>query len=83
MPQGREALTRYYEQKLAWNDCEGGQCADLEVPMDYAEPDGETIRIAVFRAPARKSGSRRGSLVVNPGGPGASGSITRGRRITS
>lgn len=73
MPPGREALTRFYEQKLVWSDCEGGQCSDLEVPLDYATPDGETIRIAVFRAPARKAGSRRGSLVVNPGGPGASG----------
>src|SRR5690606_8079115 len=40
--------------------------------MDYAEPDGETITIAVKR---RAAGDDEpvGSLFVNPGGPGGSG----------
>ncbi len=70
-PTGMEAAQRFYGQKLEWSGCSGGQCAELSVPIDYAQPDGDTIKISVFRAPAK--GKRQGSLVVNPGGPGASG----------
>ncbi len=70
------ALARFYSQHLAWSACpdsgdEGDQCARLTVPLDYRHPAGRTIKIAVLKVPA--SGSRIGSLVVNPGGPGASG----------
>jgi len=41
------------------------------VPIDYAKPGGATMRVAVIRKPA--SGKSRGSLIINPGGPGASG----------
>lgn len=64
-------LEKFYAQTLDWANCDGGECAELEVPVDYADPDGETLRIAVLRAPAK--GTRAGSLVVNPGGPGGSG----------
>ena len=49
----------------------GDECATLTVPLDYRHPAGRSIRLAVLRVPA--SGSRIGSLVVNPGGPGAAG----------
>jgi pimeloyl-ACP methyl ester carboxylesterase len=39
--------------------------------MDYTRPAGRTLHIAVIRKQA--SGHREGSLIVNPGGPGASG----------
>ena len=70
-PSGQEALAKYYTQKLAWRNCADFQCARMTVPVDYAKPDGETIQIAVLKVPAR--GRSRGALVVNPGGPGASG----------
>jgi pimeloyl-ACP methyl ester carboxylesterase len=71
-PPGSTGLERYYAQRPAWTTCTGGQCADLTVPLDYSDPAGATITIAVFDAPA--TGPRRiGALVVNPGGPGASG----------
>lgn len=61
-------------QTLDWQRCAAGQCAWLTVPLDYADPTGATIRIRVSRAPASgPSLDRLGSLVVNPGGPGASG----------
>lgn len=41
------------------------------MPVDYTEPAGRTLRVAVIRRPA--AGSRHRSLIVNPGGPGASG----------
>jgi pimeloyl-ACP methyl ester carboxylesterase len=66
------ALARFYRQKLVWHDCSGGfQCTRLLVPVDYARPGGATLRIAVDRQ--RATGDRKGSLLVNPGGPGASG----------
>ena len=52
----------------------GRQCADLTVPSATTTPDGETITVkALVRVPASRKSSRIGSLVVNPGGPGASG----------
>jgi pimeloyl-ACP methyl ester carboxylesterase len=59
---------------VRWHACEGGQCATLTVPLDYAHPeDGHTIKVALFRVPARDPRHRIGSLLLNPGGPGASG----------
>jgi pimeloyl-ACP methyl ester carboxylesterase len=75
-------LARFYEQTLEWGSCgdldlpegvtgEDHECTVLEVPLDYDDPGGETIELAVTRLPA--SGERLGSLVTNPGGPGGSG----------
>lgn len=66
---------------LKWAPCTddlagaaGLRCADLKVPVDPAKPDGPTITIALAKQPATGSPSERiGSLVMNPGGPGASG----------
>ena len=69
------APQRYYAQKPNWQQCTGGssyQCAALEVPLDYAQPEA-SIRLRVLKVPARSADQRRGSLVVNPGGPGGSG----------
>jgi pimeloyl-ACP methyl ester carboxylesterase len=65
-------LARFYRQQLVWHGCgDGFQCTRLLVPIDYAHPRAGTVKIAVNRL--RASGDRRGSLLVNPGGPGASG----------
>jgi pimeloyl-ACP methyl ester carboxylesterase len=76
-PGSREApsndLTSFYEQELDWEDCGRNDCAGLTVPLDYGDPAGETIEIALLRRPANEPGERAGSLVVNPGGPGAPG----------
>lgn len=75
---------------LKWGECsaptaaEGGgqtpgkdwQCATLDVPLDYADPEGKTIPLALIRAKARDSKHRLGSLVFNFGGPGGSGIST-------
>jgi pimeloyl-ACP methyl ester carboxylesterase len=58
-----------------WQECADLadlDCATVEVPVDHADPGGPTVPIALVRRPAR-SADRIGSLVVNPGGPGASG----------
>lgn len=48
-------------------------CATVEVPLDHANPGGERVRILVSKLPARNPQARRGSLLVNPGGPGGPG----------
>jgi pimeloyl-ACP methyl ester carboxylesterase len=66
------ALAHFYGQSLSWHSCNGTfQCSTLTVPLDYSKPHGQTIGIAVIRKTS--SGSHRGSLIVNPGGPGGSG----------
>lgn len=68
------ALSRFYSQQLSWEPCrDGDQCATLTVPLDYRNPGGGTIDLALLKVPAADSGHRLGSLVVNPGGPGAPG----------
>ncbi|MFJ6796783.1 alpha/beta hydrolase [Streptomyces sp. NPDC091268] len=52
------------------------RCATLRVPLDYARPDGPHLALTISRVPARGGASaRQGSLVYNPGGPGASGTF--------
>ncbi len=59
---------------VSWSDCGGGfQCGIVDVPRDYADPTGPTVRLALIRLPASDPAHRIGSLLVNPGGPGESG----------
>ncbi|CAL9517263.1 Tripeptidyl aminopeptidase [Streptomyces sp. enrichment culture] len=59
---------------LAWADCQGGfECANAEVPLDYRDPQGRTITLAVVRKKAADQGARKGTLFLQPGGPGNSG----------
>ncbi|HTF46249.1 MAG TPA: alpha/beta hydrolase [Pseudonocardia sp.] len=66
-------LHRFYAQQLDWSRCGKFECTYLEVPLDYSQPNGKTARLAVQRRKATQPGQRIGSLVVNPGGPGGSG----------
>lgn len=68
-----EGLEDFYTQQIVWESCEDKmQCAKVKVPLDYAKPDGKTIEIAALKI-ASKGGKKQGSLLINPGGPGASG----------
>ncbi|MFJ1926946.1 MULTISPECIES: alpha/beta hydrolase [unclassified Streptomyces] len=68
---------------LVWGSCSpqqeelraaGARCTRVTVPLDYADPGGPTIEIAVSRIAATgKRGQRRGILLSNPGGPGGTG----------
>ena len=76
LPKPDPALKAFYTQKLAWSECvdhADDQCATMKVPLDYADPSGESIELALLRVPAKDQASKVGSLVVNPGGPGAPG----------
>lgn len=67
---------------LEWWECEfplvSGEtlaldCAELAVPADYRAPDGDSIFIRMVVHRATRPAERIGYLLVNPGGPGASG----------
>lgn len=58
---------------LSWTQCGALECASLRVPLRYDRPGAGSLRLALARVPARAPESRIGSLVVNFGGPGASG----------
>jgi pimeloyl-ACP methyl ester carboxylesterase len=65
-------LEQFYKQDVTWKNCGSGmQCAELKAPVDWAAPDGEQITLAIDRHKA--SGTSKGSLLINPGGPGGSG----------
>jgi len=61
------------DTKIEWKACTGAEtgnrCADVTVPLDYDEPDGDTITLGVTLAKA--TGNRIGPLFINPGGPGS------------
>lgn len=75
--------TALADQKPQWRSCKappGGEapgrewrCTDVQVPLDYAKPDGDRISIALIRKEATDKSRRIGSLLFNFGGPGASG----------
>ena len=65
-------LQPFYSQVVKWSSCSGSfQCADVTAPMNWKDPSKASIKLALIRKPA--TGNRLGSLLVNPGGPGASG----------
>jgi pimeloyl-ACP methyl ester carboxylesterase len=63
---------------LTWAGCgttaeataAGVECATADLPMDYDEPEGARVQIAVARVPATDPANRIGSLFFNFGGPG-------------
>lgn len=74
----------YYEQTITWGACASGtfgsfqgvdssdaseyQCAFLKAPLDWAQPDGNQISLALA---VHRSGSKNApALFINPGGPG-------------
>ncbi|MEU6483076.1 alpha/beta hydrolase [Streptomyces sp. NPDC046887] len=49
------------------------QCSFMDAPLDYADPGGETVELALIRAKTSDPAKRIGSLIFNFGGPGGSG----------
>ena len=79
-------LSRFYRQQVSWGKCQGAdmpkdlQCGKVTVPLDYARPEAGTLDLALARY--RASGDKRGSIVLNfggPGGPGVAGLAAGGR----
>lgn len=78
-----DPLARFHNQHVDWHDCAlgaddelghsldaaGADCADITVPLDYADPGGRTITIAISRLKATDTAHRVGPLLLNDGGP--------------
>ncbi len=72
--------------RLSWKPCTQDpslECGSIVVPLDYAEPAGQQLSVGLLKVSARRQSRRIGSLLVNPGGPGASGVdfAARARRL--
>jgi pimeloyl-ACP methyl ester carboxylesterase len=69
------------DSKLHWQRCSGTladegirDCTMLSVPLNYADPAGRHISLALDMIPATAPASQQqGIMLVNPGGPGGSG----------
>ena len=60
--------------KLGWYKCyDAAECATTSLPLDYDNPKGAKTQIAVLRIKAKDPKHKIGSLFLNPGGPGGSG----------
>ncbi|WP_022871957.1 alpha/beta hydrolase [Nesterenkonia alba] len=67
----RELLEEFYSQDVQWEDCEAGMhCTEITVPVDYTDPTGETIALAVIADGTDPSAEY---VLTNPGGPGEPG----------
>lgn len=69
---------RFTSQQLDWKACEvpkldeaGAQCADVTVPVNYADPQGPTLTVAISRITG--TDPQRGVMLSNSGGPGGEG----------
>lgn len=66
--------SQFYTQKVIWSECAEPEilCSNIEVPADWSNPEGDRLRLALAYRKADNA-SALGSLIFNPGGPGASG----------
>ncbi|WP_448256853.1 alpha/beta hydrolase [Microbacterium aurum] len=74
IPAGFES---FYTQSLDWTPCSGTDagsydCTTVTAPLDWSDPGAGSLELAVIRR-AATNGDAIGSLLTNPGGPGASG----------
>jgi pimeloyl-ACP methyl ester carboxylesterase len=62
---------------LSWAACSAespdAECAVARVPLDYDEPRGATTSIVLAKIPAADPANKIGTVFLNPGGPGGSG----------
>ena len=88
-PQPADPLARYKNQTIQWNDCsayldkdpEGYaqklgprlQCAQVQVPQDYQDPDAAAVLVSIMRVRAAQAPDKKPHLFFNPGGPGGDG----------
>jgi pimeloyl-ACP methyl ester carboxylesterase len=60
---------------ISWDEFDDDtDVALLDVPVDYADPDGEQFELFLARHRALDPEQRIGTLLINPGGPGFGGS---------
>ncbi len=84
-PSQADPLAAYTQQRIDWGPCDGVpdsapaaakklRCGEYTAPMDWDSPgSGDDVTIAVSKLPA--SGTARGAILTNPGGPGGPGRL--------
>lgn len=79
-----------YKVTLKWGSCPAStgasapfQCATAPAPLNYAKPGGARIQLELIRLPAADPKERIGSLFINFGGPGGTGSTILAGRATT
>jgi len=75
VPSGSADPAPFYQQTVDWQPCpayDGFDCATVVAPLDWADPGSGQIHLAVIRHRA-SGGTSQGTILVDPGGPGASG----------
>jgi pimeloyl-ACP methyl ester carboxylesterase len=71
-PKQTAELRPYYAQRVHWTSCRRTLlCGTVRAPVDWQHVGSASITLALVKRPA--TGTSRGDLVVNPGGPGGSG----------
>lgn len=62
-------LERFYAQTPTWTDCTVApvECASLDVPLDYADPEAGSVEVAVYRAESHVEPAT--PLIVGTGTP--------------
>lgn len=65
--------------EIQWGSCGKGQpakldCGQLQVPVNWSDPTGDTITLRMNRLNATDTANRIGSVIINPGGPGSAAS---------
>jgi pimeloyl-ACP methyl ester carboxylesterase len=86
LPAGKyTSLDAFNAQQIGWGTCttppagddsvdlSAFQCGTIDVPLDYGKPGGKYLKVAMVKWPAADAANKAGSLLTNPGGPGASG----------
>ncbi|KAK0221345.1 TAP-like protein-domain-containing protein [Armillaria fumosa] len=59
---------------LSWSDCYSDyKCTRFQVPIDYSNEDGGKATLAVIKLSAQSETEYKGTVLINPGGPGESG----------
>src|SRR5215217_1911442 len=72
-PPPGNGFNRYRNQQLSWAPCLNGlECATVQAPLDYTQPDGRALTLSLAKRKATGT-PRLGTLFLNPGGPGVSG----------
>ncbi|GAA2035531.1 alpha/beta hydrolase [Catenulispora yoronensis] len=86
LPTGKyTSVDAFYGQQISWGTCTTApaddpkmdlsafQCGTVDVPLDYTKPGGKYVKVAMVKWAAADPSKKVGSLLTNPGGPGASG----------
>lgn len=64
---------------IDWGNCDkpvslpwGAECGQMKAPLDYSQPDAEQVTLTLARIKAYDQAARKGTIFINPGGPGGS-----------